>query len=154
MWLRASRPELAILSLVATLSWTVVDAFLPHSISGKCSSKPLTTTTTTHSMRVFGRAKRDARKCTGSSTLLTMGVLEDFITGKDSEKRKQLNDSYLAKLQERVQRINTLESSVEELGDDELAGKTVEFKKRLTTGEDLNGVLLEEAFAVVREASW
>jgi preprotein translocase subunit SecA len=57
-------------------------------------------------------------------------------------------------LQKRVDRINGLESTVEDLGDDELQAKTQEFRKRLAGGEDLNGPLLEEAFAVVREAAW
>jgi preprotein translocase subunit SecA len=40
------------------------------------------------------------------------------------------------------------------LGDDELEQKTSEFRERLAKGEDLNGSLLEETFAVVREAAW
>ena len=36
----------------------------------------------------------------------------------------------------------------------ELAAKTDEFRQRLKNGEDVNGPLLEEAFAVVREAAW
>ncbi len=40
------------------------------------------------------------------------------------------------------------------MGDDELQAKTTEFKERLAKGEDINGPLLEEAFAVVREAAW
>jgi preprotein translocase subunit SecA len=51
-------------------------------------------------------------------------------------------------------KINALESTIEELGDDELRRKTEEFRVRLVKGEDINGPLLEEAFAVVREAAW
>jgi len=43
---------------------------------------------------------------------------------------------------------------MEELSDEELIGKTEEFRVRLGKGEDINGKILEEAFAVVREASW
>jgi len=53
-----------------------------------------------------------------------------------------------------VERINALESSVEELGDEEVLAKTAEFRRRLADGEDPSGPLLEEAFALVREAAW
>jgi preprotein translocase subunit SecA len=83
-----------------------------------------------------------------------MGVVEDFLAGTDNEKRKDKNEKYLATLTQRVERINALESKIEDLGDDELLAKTQEFKKRLKDGEDINGKILEEAFAVVREAAW
>jgi preprotein translocase subunit SecA len=83
-----------------------------------------------------------------------MGMFEDFVSGQDKNVRQQENAAYLQQLQTRVERINALESSVEELGDDELMAKTQEFRQRLSQGEDINGKLLEEAFAVVREASW
>ena len=83
-----------------------------------------------------------------------MGVMEDFISGTDEKARKASNDKYLAQLQTRVDRINSLEPTIEDLGDDELVEKTQEFRDRLKNGEDMNGSLLEEAFAVVREAAW
>ena len=61
-------------------------------------------------------------------------VLEDFLTGKDDEKRKKENDKYIASLQTRVDRINALEPSVDDLGDEELQLKTKEFKERLRKG--------------------
>eukprot|EP00804_Cyclotella_cryptica_P005226 CCRYP_018887-RD/>CCRYP_018887-RD protein AED:0.40 eAED:0.40 QI:0/-1/0/1/-1/0/1/0/446 len=64
------------------------------------------------------------------------------------------NAAYLSTLQTRVENINGLEATIEELSDDELAAKTVEFRSRIANGEDVNGKLLEEAFAVVREAAW
>jgi preprotein translocase subunit SecA len=48
--------------------------------------------------------------------------------------------------------INGLEPEMEALSDEELAGRTGEFKARLEDGETLNDLLVE-AFAVVREAS-
>jgi preprotein translocase subunit SecA len=48
--------------------------------------------------------------------------------------------------------INTLEDAVVELSDDELRGKTEEFRKRYADGESLDD-LLPEAFAVVREGA-
>ena len=53
----------------------------------------------------------------------------------------------------RVERINALEDEIELLTDEELAAKTDEFRKRLAAGETEDD-LLEEAFAVVREAAW
>jgi len=88
------------------------------------------------------------------TTKLHMNVVEDFLSGTDKTARKADNDKYLAALTKRVNRINDLEASVEELADDELIGKTNEFRKRLKLGEDINGPILEEAFAVVREAAW
>src|SRR5690606_35804277 len=51
-----------------------------------------------------------------------------------------------------VERVNSLESSLEKLRDSDLQQKTVEFKERIEKGEELDA-LLPEAFAVVREAS-
>ncbi|MBE7038353.1 MAG: preprotein translocase subunit SecA [Ruminococcaceae bacterium] len=51
-----------------------------------------------------------------------------------------------------VDKINSLEESIQKLSDDELKGKTLEFKSRLNNGETLDDIL-PEAFAVVREAS-
>jgi len=51
-----------------------------------------------------------------------------------------------------VAQINAFEPSIERLSDDELRGKTDEFRARLEAGETLDD-LLPEAFAVVREAA-
>ena len=51
-----------------------------------------------------------------------------------------------------VDAIEALEPSIKELSDEELRGKTKEFKERLGAGETLDDIL-PEAFAVVREAS-
>ena len=45
-----------------------------------------------------------------------------------------------------------MEPETEELSDDELARKTVEFRERYGNGESLDD-LLSEAFAVTREAA-
>ncbi|EJK76433.1 hypothetical protein THAOC_01806 [Thalassiosira oceanica] len=74
--------------------------------------------------------------------------------GRDDETRRRANDEYLATLRRRVERINALEPSVEELGDEEVLARTAEFRRRLAGGEDPSGPLLEEAFALVREAAW
>ncbi|MCB0347798.1 MAG: preprotein translocase subunit SecA [Bdellovibrionales bacterium] len=51
-----------------------------------------------------------------------------------------------------VDKINSLEPSIQALSDSELQAKTPEFKKRLADGETLDDIL-PEAFAVVRETS-
>eukprot|EP00559_Dactyliosolen_fragilissimus_P006822 CAMPEP_0184870714 /NCGR_PEP_ID=MMETSP0580-20130426/38518_1 /TAXON_ID=1118495 /ORGANISM="Dactyliosolen fragilissimus" /LENGTH=943 /DNA_ID=CAMNT_0027372957 /DNA_START=312 /DNA_END=3143 /DNA_ORIENTATION=+ len=83
-----------------------------------------------------------------------MNIMEDFLAGTDNAKRDGDNKNYLEKLQLRVDKINSLEPDIEELGDEELLAKTNEFRSRLKDGEDINGKILEEAFAVVREAAW
>jgi hypothetical protein len=86
-------------------------------------------------------------------TRLSM-VVDQFIASRDAATRKEDTDKYLEGVQKRVDRINELEATIEDLGDDELQAKTKEFKERLAKGEDVSGPILEEAFAVVREAAW
>lgn len=62
------------------------------------------------------------------------------------------NDRRLKPLAKRVKKINAFEPMMEALSDQALRGKTDEFRKRLADGTKLNN-LLEEAFAVVREAA-
>ncbi|MDO4723888.1 MAG: preprotein translocase subunit SecA [Comamonadaceae bacterium] len=62
------------------------------------------------------------------------------------------NDRLLKQYRKTVNRINAMEPELEQLSDEELAGKTAQFKQRLAAGESLDA-LLPEAFAVVREAS-
>ncbi|HYY64548.1 MAG TPA: accessory Sec system translocase SecA2, partial [Gaiellaceae bacterium] len=57
----------------------------------------------------------------------------------------------LKRLQSQADYITTLEPDFEELSDEELAGKTVEFKQRVENGETLEELLFE-AYAAVREA--
>ena len=90
-----------------------------------------------------------------STSALNMGLVKDFIVETDAKTRNADNGKYLKELQKRVDTINALEETIEELDDDELQAKTAEFQKRLQEGgEDINGKILEEAFAVVREAAW
>ncbi|WP_430426351.1 preprotein translocase subunit SecA [Phenylobacterium sp.] len=55
-------------------------------------------------------------------------------------------------MQARAAKITALEPAIQALTDEQLRGKTAEFRARLEKGETLDQ-LLEEAFAVVREAS-
>ncbi len=62
------------------------------------------------------------------------------------------NDRQVKKMKKIVEKINALEPEYEKLSDEELRGKTEEFKKRLSEGQTLDDILVE-AFAVVREGS-
>ncbi len=61
-------------------------------------------------------------------------------------------DREVRKMQVTVDLINSMESELEKLSDDELKAKTPELKKRLADGETVED-LLPAAFAVVREVS-
>ncbi|OCG45351.1 preprotein translocase subunit SecA [Gilliamella sp. Fer1-1] len=62
------------------------------------------------------------------------------------------NDRVLKSMRQRVEKINALEPTMEALSDAELKAKTTEFKQKVAAGTKLDNIL-EEAFAVVREAS-
>ncbi|CAM3530575.1 preprotein translocase subunit SecA [Marinicrinis lubricantis] len=62
------------------------------------------------------------------------------------------NEKELKRLYKQVEQINQLEPDFQKLSDEQLRGKTDEFKARLEKGETLDD-LLPEAFATVREAS-
>ena len=61
------------------------------------------------------------------------------------------NDRELKRLRPLVAEISAKEPEIQKLSDEQLRGKTVEFRHRLAQGETLDD-LLPEAFAVVREA--
>ncbi len=61
------------------------------------------------------------------------------------------NERLIKQYSQVVRSINALEPQMQALSDQELAGKTTEFKNRVANGEALDS-LLPEAFAVVREA--
>ena len=61
------------------------------------------------------------------------------------------NEREIARIRRTVERVNALEPQIAPLSDEALAGKTVEFRARLTQGETLDDIL-PEAFAVAREA--
>ena len=58
------------------------------------------------------------------------------------------NDRFVKKQFKIVQKINSYEPEIQKLSDEELRGKTVEFRKRVKDGETLDE-LLPEAFAVL-----
>ncbi len=64
-----------------------------------------------------------------------------------NSEKKELN-----RLRSIVEKVNSLEESIKNLSNEELARKTTEFKNRLKNGETLDDILVE-AFAVVREVA-
>jgi len=62
------------------------------------------------------------------------------------------NDRAVKIYHKNIDAINELEAEIEKLSDDELKGKTQEFRDALEKGEDLENLLVP-AFAVVREAA-
>ncbi len=62
------------------------------------------------------------------------------------------NERELKSIQPLVEQINSLEASFQSLSDEQLRGKTTEFRARLAKGEHLDS-LLPEAFAVCREGA-
>ncbi len=62
------------------------------------------------------------------------------------------NERLLRTMARQVAAVNALEPAFEALSDDELRGKTAEFRERLASGETLDA-LLPEAFAAAREAA-
>ena len=62
------------------------------------------------------------------------------------------NERLLKQFQKSVTAVTALESSLEQLSDEQLRGKTQEFRARIAGGETLDDLLVE-AFAVVREGS-
>ena len=74
-----------------------------------------------------------------------MGIIEK-IFGTHSENE-------LKRIYPVVDRIEALEPDMKALSDEELKGKTREFKERLNDGETLDDIL-PEAYAVVREVAF
>ncbi|MEM8652626.1 MAG: preprotein translocase subunit SecA, partial [Pseudomonadota bacterium] len=62
------------------------------------------------------------------------------------------NDREIKALTPKVDAINAMESEIEALSDEQLAEKTIEFRKQLEEGKSVDDLLIP-AFAVVREAS-
>ncbi len=139
----------AALASLVLLSYSYSDAFTPSNFLSTPLQQQSNSFHDKFEAKTFGN-----NDISSSSTQLSMSFVEDFMSGTDKKTRETANAKYLATLQERVDKINALEAQIEELGDDELTAKTEEFKKRVASGEDINGPILEEAFAVVREAAW
>ncbi len=63
------------------------------------------------------------------------------------------HDREMKRLQPIIDTVNSYEDAMKKLSDEELKAKTPYFKERLANGETLDDIL-EEAFAVCREAAW
>ena len=66
---------------------------------------------------------------------------------------KDYDNRTLKLLDKQASKIIELNKNFEKLSDEELSNKTLEFKERLNKGETLDSIL-EDAFAVCREATW
>ncbi|CAM9169714.1 unnamed protein product [Chrysoparadoxa australica] len=87
-----------------------------------------------------------------SSQALQMGLFDGLLkTGEEALGMR--NEAVVAKMHDRVVVMNGYEDALEALSDEELREKTNEFRGRVEAGESLDSIL-EEAFAVVREAAW
>src|SRR5687767_6829140 len=73
-----------------------------------------------------------------------MSIFKKILTAGEGKKQKLLESV--------VPRVNELEDDFKKLTDDELRGKTDEFRNRLNNGESLDD-LLHEAFAATREGA-
>ncbi len=75
-------------------------------------------------------------------------MIQNYLTRIFGSRNERLLKGY----RKTVAQINALEPQVQALDDEQLAGKTVEFRQRIEAGEALDA-LLPEAFAVCREAA-
>jgi len=90
------------------------------------------------------------------SSVLSMGLLDGIkkmVVQDPAVALAQENDLALKKYTQTAEKINSIEEDFEKLSNEQLAGKTDEFRKKLKSGATLDSILIE-AFAVVREASW
>eukprot|EP00960_Hanusia_phi_P065036 765983-Hanusia_phi.AAC.4 len=129
----------------------------PRALASSSLSPPLAS----HTFSIPGLRKRQG------SVGLRMGlfdtVAKSFGMGKEEATSEggvvfgvgtAENQKFVQELLTRVEKkINVLEDEIEKLSDDQLRAKTEEFKKRLQGGESEDDIL-DEAFAVVREAAW
>jgi preprotein translocase subunit SecA len=75
-----------------------------------------------------------------------LGSIERSVTGFFGSS----NARTISRMMARVERINSMEEAMKQLSDEQLRGKTTEFRNRLAKGETLDDIL-EDAFAVCRE---
>ncbi len=75
-------------------------------------------------------------------------MLKKFVQLFGGDPNKREVDRYISV----VDQINQLEANFEQLSDEQLKAKTVDFRRRLARGETLDDIL-DEAFAAVREVS-
>ena len=152
-------------ALVAGLA-TPTNAFVPPAGTPagrramlRGANQPLSLRSPHHKSLLTKSASKGAK-----ATALTMGIfdtlkkavgggekeMETVVFGVGDAENQQLVNGYLARVE---QKINSQEDALEKLSDAELRSKTDEFRARLANGESEDDIL-EDAFAVVREAAW
>ncbi|MBL8774049.1 MAG: preprotein translocase subunit SecA [Phenylobacterium sp.] len=93
-------------------------------------------------MRIFPGGRRATSPPHG---YLPLSIFQRFFGSSNDRKVKAFSA--------RALKVTALEPQMKALSDEQLRAKTAEFRDRLAKGETLDQ-LLEEAFAVVREAAW
>ena len=110
------------------------------------------------------RARPGVRKAAHSAAELKMGLfdtlkksvgladkeMETVVFGVGDAANQRLVQDYLARVETK---INPKEDALEKVSDAELKGMTAKLRARLAAGESENDIL-DDAFAVVREAAW
>ena len=110
------------------------------------------------------RARPGVRKAAHSAAELKIGLfdtlkksvglvdkeMETVVFGVGDAANQRLVQDYLARVETK---INSQEDALEKLSDAELKGMTAKLRARLAAGESENDIL-DDAFAVVREAAW
>ena len=76
--------------------------------------------------------------------------METVVFGVGDAANQRLVQDYLARVETK---INPKEDALEKVSDAELKGMTAKLRARLAAGESENDIL-DDAFAVVREAAW
>lgn len=84
--------------------------------------------------------------------LMNINVERKYIMGFLEKLFGTYSEREVKKLQSIADKIEALDEPMQKLTDEELQGKTIEFKERIQKGESLDSIL-PEAFAVCREAS-
>jgi preprotein translocase subunit SecA len=105
-----------------------------------------------HRPTSLARAAR--RGCSGVRDIIAVLPPDpsfDMIAGLLKKIFGSRNERLVRQYSQAVRAINALEPTISTLSDEQLRGKTDEFKQRVANGESLDKVL-PEAFAVVREA--
>jgi len=109
------------------------------------------------SLFCFGKCSGYSFKSPPQKHTVHMGLLDGLkkktdkseVNGRTNSFDEKVIDAY----QKRANRINSLEEQIESLTDAQLQAKTADLKKRIRSGASLDSVL-DEAFAIVREAAW
>lgn len=105
-------------------------------------------------IKVTNRAKPETLKLDTENDMKRKQIEEkgDGLVGILKRAKESETKRFIKRSEKKVAQIEALSLKMSQLSDDVLAYQTIEFKKRLASGETLDDILIE-AFAVCREAS-